>query len=132
PSVTPSITRAHGAMDPSGRRPHPMQEHHMNPQSEDLARAVTDARLAAARQRELARMAKDIRRATRPVGRATVPAGWWRRWSGRRIVAPTPSTAAGPEHAPAGIEGLLDRTAQRVVANGTRSEAPVLRAMSVA
>jgi hypothetical protein len=104
----------------------------MNPQSEDLARAVTNARLAAGRQQQLARLAKETRRDTRPVGRPLVRVRWWRRWSGRRVVARTPSTAAAPEHAAAGIEGILDLTAQRVVANGTRSEAPVLCAMSLA
>src|SRR4051794_34071761 len=109
-----------------------MQEHHMNPQSQDLARAVTDARLATARQQELARLAKDSRRDARPGGRSLVLVGWWRRRSDRRMVAQPPSTAAAPQHAPAGIDGILERTAQRVVANGTRSEAPVLCAMSVA
>jgi hypothetical protein len=104
----------------------------MNPQSEDLARTVTEARLAAARHRHLARLAKDTRHETRPVGRPLVRVGWWRRWSGRRLVLRTPSAAAAPGHGPAGIEGILDRTAQRVVADGTCAEAPVLRAMSVA
>jgi len=111
---------------------HTHEEHHMNSLNQDLARAVMDARLAAAHQRHLARLAKDTRPDTRPVEPPLVRGTRRRRWFRRRLVRRAPSTAAAPEHWPAGIEGILDRTAQRVVANGTRTEAHILCAMSAA
>ena len=119
----------------------------------DLARAVMDARLAAARDRQLADEATDARR-TAHRARRRRPLGWW--W-GRRLrrasaaaeppavettpaTAPTPLARAERPHG-AGRPGkqgettvplgtMLDRIAERIVEHGTPTEAPVLQAMS--
>jgi len=123
----------------------------------DLARAVMDARLAAARDRRLAKEVTDARRLAHRAARRR-PLGWW---SARRLrrrsaaaglpvaettvstvaSAPAPLALAGPPHTAdrPGREGetttmqldtMLDRIAERIVEHGTGTEAPVLRAMA--
>jgi hypothetical protein len=122
----------------------------------DLARAVMDARLAAARDRQLANEATDARRTARRARRRRPLGSWW----GRRLrrasaaaelpavettpataaTAPTPLARAERAHG-AGRPGrqgettvplgtMLDRIAERIVEHGTPTEAPVLQAMS--
>jgi hypothetical protein len=122
----------------------------------DLARAVMDARLAYARDRQLAKEATDARRPARRAPRRR-PLGWW--WD-RRLrraaaaaelpavetapatgaTAPTPLARAERPHGAdrpgrrgettVQLDTMLDRIAERIVEHGTPTEAPVLEAMS--
>jgi hypothetical protein len=115
----------------------------------DLAHAVVDARLAAARERHLAKEARDARRLARRAERHR-PLGWW---SARRLrrsaaavlpavqaTAPTPLVLAERPHRPDSperqgettmeLDTMLQRIAERIVEHGTLTEAPVLQAMS--
>jgi hypothetical protein len=122
----------------------------------DLAHAVMDARLAAARDRRLAKEVTDARRLAHRAARRR-PLGWWsaRRLRRRSVAAerpvaettvstvasaPAPLAFAGSPHTAdrPGREGettmqldtMLDRIAERIVEHGTGTEAPVLQAMA--
>ena len=125
----------------------------------DLARAVMDARLATARDRQLAKEATDARRPARRARRRR-PLCRWCDWRLRRAsaaaelpaVETTPATAASAATAPTPLaraerpqgadrpgrqgettvqlDAMLDRIAERIVEHGTPTEAPVLQAMS--
>lgn len=104
----------------------------MNSLHDDLAHALIHARLASARQRQLAREARKGRREARRAERPVVPDGGWGRWLRRRPVddeSPTvPTTQPGGRR----LESILDQTAERIVESGTRTEAATLCAMSAA
>jgi hypothetical protein len=99
----------------------------MNALQHDLAHAMTDARLAAARERQLAAAARRARPPRRRFAGASL-----RRTTGRRSTRLV-SIGTGGSPAPAAeLERLLAGVAERVAEHGTRTEAPVLEAMSAA
>ena len=120
-----------------------------------LARAVMDARLASARERHLAEEVSHARRLARRAERDRLPGWWWVRRLRRRSAAadlpagettvhtaPTPLAPALADrpHRPERqeqdgdrtmqLDGMLQRIAERIVENGTLTEAPVLQAMA--
>lgn len=121
-----------------------------------LARAVMDTRLASARERHLAEEVSHARRLARRTERDRLPGWWWLRRLRRRSAAPdlpaeettvhntaptplAPALADRP-HRPERqeqegettmqLDGMLQRIAERIVENGTLTEAPVLQAMA--
>lgn len=104
----------------------------MNSMHTDVAVALVDARLASARQRQLASQAKNGRRQARRAERTVVPGGWRRRWLSRWPIGATSPTAQAAEPRWRRLDSILDRTAERIVESGTRTEATTLCAMSAA
>ena len=100
----------------------------MNVQYEDLARAMVEERLASAQRRQVAVQAGRARSAER----RAVASRWWRRLLRRRPVGDASPAVTTPGPGPVGLETMLDRTAQRIVEDGTRAESATLRAMSEA
>jgi hypothetical protein len=100
----------------------------MNPLNDDLARAVVEARLATARQRQLARRAKS----TRDTSSRVVPSRWWGRLFRRGDVAETAPRQTATPLGRLRLESILDRTAERIVESGTLTESATLCAMSAA
>lgn len=104
----------------------------MNSLHENLARALVEARLASARPRQLARQARSGRRDTRHTDRQVVPSRWWDRLLRRRPVGDTSPMMTTTRLGRVRLQTILDRTAERIVESGTRTESATLCAMSAA
>ncbi len=119
----------------------------MNQLNQDVARAIVAARLASAREHQLASEAKRARRLDRP-GRSTRSARSWLRHHLFRWPVRPPAPVPAPTPRPHGVVGsqrstprpllevelraILDRTAEQIVEHGTRSARSTLEAMSEA
>lgn len=103
----------------------------MSSMHEVMARALVEARLASARQQQLARQVGNDRGEARRVERRAVPSRWGR-WLRRRRVGDTESTVTTSGLGRIGLEGILNRTAERIVESGTWTETETLCAMSAA